>query len=100
VQFTPRGVGFAPKLPLEEYRFESPLLGFHKSSAGYEGWYQPAAPGEWIIRMTLAADEAGKTLRAEVNGKKQQLVHGVDGSFEVTGVSAPGKPLRWSLENR
>lgn len=100
VQFTPRGVGFAPKLPLEECRFESPLLGFHKSSAGYEGWYQPAAPGEWIIRMTLAADEAGRILSARVNGKKQQLGRGVDGSFEVTGVSAPGKPLRWSLENR
>ena len=91
------GMEFSPKLPLEEYRFRSPLLGFLKSSGGYEGWYDPSAPGEWLTRVTLPAAEAKEIHRAEVNGKKQVLGGRPGGVFELKGESALGKPLRWSL---
>ncbi len=97
LEFTPQGVVFSPKLPLEEYRFRSPLLGFTKSSQGYEGWYAPSAPGEWVIRVSLPTIHATRIRRAETNGKMQALGGAREGVFELKGTSAPGKPLRWSL---
>jgi hypothetical protein len=73
VEFTEAGVDLAPRLPLESYRFDSPLLGVIKTPAGYEGWYAPSKAGEWRIRLKLT----------------------VNGTIEIRGKSAPGKPFRW-----
>jgi hypothetical protein len=86
-----------PGLPLESYSFESPLLGVGKSKMGYEGWYAPAAPGEWTLHVTLPESEAGHTMYVETNGKPNRVVVQAGGVIQLRGSSAPGKPLRWSL---
>ena len=87
LEFTAGGVDLAPRLPLESYRFDSPLLGVIKSPAGYEGWYAPSKAGEWHIRLWLPGDEA-RRLRA---------TRTADGAIEIRGKSAPGTPLRWAV---
>jgi len=74
LEFTEAGVELAPRLPLESYRFDSPLLGFVKGPGGYEGWYAPSKAGEWRVRLKLP-----------------------EGVTELHGKSAPGTPMRWSL---
>ncbi len=100
VEFTPDGIVFSPKLPLEEYRFRSPLLGFSKSSQGYEGWYAPSVPGEWVVRVSLPAGDAKQIRRGETNGKMQVVGGARNGVFELKGSSAPAIPLRWALRYR
>jgi len=97
VEFVEDGVRLRPGLPLESYNFESPLLGIAKSKTGYEGWYAPAAPGEWTLHVTLPDGEAGHPMNAEINGKRSRVTVGANGAVKLTGSSAPGKPLRWSL---
>ncbi len=75
VEFTTGGLKLAPALPLDTYRFETPLLGVIKTPAGYEGWYAPLRAGEWTIEVRRPG-AAATTIR---------------------GKSAPGKPLNWSI---
>ena len=74
MEFTPDGVDLAPALPLDAYRFESPLIGVIKKGAAYEGWYQPSQAGEWRIRIRLP-----------------------DRVVERHGRSTPGSPFRWKF---
>jgi hypothetical protein len=97
VDFTEDGVRLAPGLPVDAYRFESPLLGLVKSSSGYEGWYSPSRSGTWTIRLSVPAEEARWLPRAEVNGARIHPSRSADGWFEFKGPSAPARPLRWSL---
>ncbi len=96
LEFTPVGVDLAPDLPLDEYRFESPLVGLVKDARGYQGWYAPSTPGEWRIRLRLTDAEARHLTRAEVNGSGAPA-RSVDGAMEFRGHSAPDAPLRWAL---
>ena len=95
IDFTAGGVDLAPRLPLESYRFDSPLLGAIKSPAGYEGWYAPSKAGEWHIRLWLTNEEARRLTKAEVNGARVRATRTADGAIELRGKSAPGRPLRW-----
>ena len=97
VEFTTDGMRVAPALPLPSYRFDTPLLGVVKSTAGYEGWYAPSRAGTWTIRVSLPPEEAERLKKAEVNGARASLTRGPDGAIELKGTSAPGKPLRWLL---
>ena len=74
IDFTAAGVELTPGLPLESYRFDSPLIGVSKGPDGYEGWYAPGRAGDWRIVLRLA-----------------------DGAIELRGKSAPGKPMRWKV---
>jgi hypothetical protein len=78
LEFTEAGLDLAPRLPLESYRFDSPLVGLVKGPAGYEGWYAPSKAGEWRIRLRLPDRPP-------------------DGAIEIRGKSAPGAPMRWSV---
>ncbi len=98
LEFTEDGVDLAPRLPLEEFHFDSPLLGLVKTSDGYEGWYSPSRPGEWRIRLRLSTEELRRLSRAEVNGGRV-AVHPDEGAVELRGRSTPGKPLRWSMKH-
>ena len=98
LEFNEQGLSLRPGLPVESYRFESPLVGVIKSRTGaYEGWYHPSQPGSWKIALWLPADQASLLVHAEVNGVRVAPVKTAGGAFELTGPSSPGKPLRWRL---
>jgi hypothetical protein len=85
LEFTEAGLDLAPCLPLESYRFDSPLVGMIKGPAGYEGWYAPSKAGEWRIRLKLSEEEARRFPRS------------VGGVIELRGKSTPGTPFRWAV---
>ncbi len=96
LEFNESGVAFQPNLPLAEYEFTSPLLGFKKSADGYSGWYAPAKAGSWEIEMKLSESERRRKLQLQVNGVAKQatcLKHGI----RFRGESKPGEPLRWEV---
>ena len=100
IEFTQKGLTIRSLLPLESYRFTSPLLGFNKSRRGYEGWYGPSGSGgagTWTITLKLPLEEARKFTRKQVNGLETPLHLAPDGSIEIEGASSPGKPLHWSI---
>ena len=95
-EFTPEGVRFKPAIPLDDYAFTSPLLGFEKSSAGYEGWYAPASRGRWRLEIGLPDKEMSRLKYLTVNGV-QTPWQATEGRIQFHGDSAPGKRLRWKL---
>jgi hypothetical protein len=98
IDFTEGGVKVSPALPVESYRFDSPLLGVAKSAGGrYEGWYAPSRPGDWTIEIRLPGKLAAAVSRAEVNGTRCPLKRLADGTIQLQGPSALHAPLRWAL---
>jgi hypothetical protein len=97
LEFTEDGLRVRPVIPLDTWRFESPLFGLRKSPEGYEGWYAPSQPGSWEIRIALPEVERKALTRAEVNGRKVRASWSVEGEMALTGENAAGKPLRWTL---
>jgi hypothetical protein len=98
IEFTQSGMELRPGLPVESYKFESPLVGVIKSRDGsYEGWYQPSQPGSWKIAIWLPAEQAARLSHAEVNGVQVTPVKTANGTLELVGRSEAGKALRWRL---
>ena len=97
LEFSAAGVTFRPSLPLDEYEFTSPLLGFKKSAQGYSGWYAPARAGRWNLEVKLPAAERARLTQLEVNGSAQALPGSPDALIRFAGESEPGKPLRWAV---
>jgi hypothetical protein len=95
-EFYPDGVRFRPSLPLEEYEFNTPLLGFKKTPKGYSGWYTPITPGYWSIEVALPDIELSRLDHLTVNGVQRGL-HPNKGQIRLSGNSAPGAPLRWEI---
>jgi hypothetical protein len=99
LEFTVHGFNISPDLPVESYRFESPLIGVIKSPGGiYEGWYAPSQPGAWAIKITLPQPTLSRLTKAEVNGITEALKPVSATTLELTGRSEPGKPLRWRIQ--
>jgi hypothetical protein len=94
--FQENGVSVQPTLPLAEYEFASPLLGFKKSKDGYTGWYAPSVAGRWDFEIQLSQSEAGRLHQLEVNGQRERMSHSAQG-IRFSGESNPGVPLRWQL---
>ena len=94
LEFTEKGIALTPKLPLESFRFDSPLLGIVKTAKGYEGWYNPSVRNTWSVRLTVTADEAKHLERAEVNGMRVRTRIG-QGTIELRGEGGAGSPFRW-----
>lgn len=97
LEFHASGLVFAPTLPLAEYEFASPLLGFKKSGGGYSGWYAPARAGRWEIELRLAPAEASRLKTVEINGVRSALASPSGTTIRFQGASDWGKPLRWQL---
>ena len=97
IEFNEKGVALAPALPLDAYRFQSPLLGLVRSTRQYEGWYAPRVPGKWLISLHLPRAEQGRFSTLRVNGKKVTLERTPEGAIEFQDFSTPEKPLRWVL---
>jgi len=96
LEFTEEGVAFAPKLPLNAFRWDSPLLGLVKTSSGYEGWYNPVSQNNYSVRLQLTADEIKHFSRIEVNGNRiRTRISG--GVIAMRGLGGGGTPMRWKV---
>ena len=95
-EFRQNGICFKPDLPLDEYEFDTPLLGFKKASAGYSGWYAPMTAGYWRIEIALPEKILRRLKNLIVNGK-QETLHSDDARISFGGNSLPGAPLRWNI---
>ncbi len=99
LEFNEHGLAISPDLPVESYRFESPLFGVIKAGAGiYEGWYAPSQSGAWSIEITLPPQTLLRLTKAEVNGVSVELKRSSGTTLELSGRSGPGKPLRWRIQ--
>jgi hypothetical protein len=99
LEFTENGLMLTPTLPLDYFRFESPLLGVIKTAKGYEGWYNPSMRNTWSVRLSLSVDEAKHLQRAEVNGMRVRP-RVKPGIIEVRGEGGAGSAFRWALLRR
>jgi hypothetical protein len=98
LEFTGKGLELAPKIPLESYRFDSPLLGVVKSHRGYEGWYAPTGGnGTWTVTLRLPDEESERFTNTEVNGEKGPIQRGANGEIALKGEGGPVRSLRWSV---
>ena len=95
-EFHPRGIRFRPVIPLDEYEWNSPLLGFKKTPKGYSGWYAPATHGSWMIEVTLTAPELKRLNHLSINGVPAPM-HKARLKLQFLGESASGAPLRWEI---
>jgi hypothetical protein len=99
LEFNEHGLAISPDIPVDSYRFESPLIGVIKSAAGnYEGWYAPSQSGHWSIKITLPQQVLLRVTKAEVNGVSVELKRRSENTLELSGSSEPGKPLRWRIQ--
>ena len=96
LEFHETGLIFQPRLPLVEYEFTSPLLGFKKSKAAYTGWYAPATPGRWAIELRLPHSERVRLQRLTINGTARSLAATATHIY-FTGQSSAGAPLHWMI---
>jgi len=96
LEFYENGVSFKPDLPMVEYSFTSPLLGFKKSKDGYSGWYAPSSPGRWDINLALPSAEAAKLRQIKINGASEPL-RNTGQPIHFSGKSHSGSPMRWEI---
>ncbi|HUK48139.1 MAG TPA: hypothetical protein VLW06_11130, partial [Terriglobales bacterium] len=95
LEFTENGLVLTPKIPLQTFRFDSPLFGFEKSARGYEGWYNPSVQNTWSLRLIISPDEAKHLSKVEVNGRRVRAR--IDqGTIELRGEGGAGTAMRWS----
>lgn len=97
VEFTEQGLRLAPTLPFSEYQFRSPLLGLSKTPRGYEGWYKPAAPGNWAVQLRLPEEQRRRFTKVKINGREENVSLAADGTLEFRGLSTLHEPLRWAV---
>ena len=96
LEFTESGLNFRPDLPLADYEFTSPLLGFKKSKDGFSGWYAPAKAGLWNVTLRLPRSERKQVRQIKINGVAKPWPRS-ENEIHFTGKSEPGKPLRWEV---
>jgi hypothetical protein len=73
--FHPQCVRFAPAIPLKEYEFQTPLLGFAKTRKGYAGWYAPATASLWEIEITLPGQNSAVSITSAGTGSRRCCNH-------------------------
>jgi len=96
VDFQEDGVNFAPALPLPEYKFSTPLIGFSKSPSGFAGWYAPQTGGNWRIEIRLPEAEMAELKQVKVNGAVAPLPRGAK-TIKFRGEGSRGNPLNWEI---
>jgi hypothetical protein len=97
MEFTPAGMKMSLRLPVESYRFDSPLVGVVKADGRYEGWYKPSRSGTWKVEILLPEEAARAVFSIEVNGTRLPVARQADGAILLSGSSGPDRPLRWVL---
>ena len=96
LEFHESGVSFKPDLPITEYAFTSPLLGFKKSRESYSGRYAPAIAGRWDIEIRLPSSEVSRMRQIRINGSTEPLRSAAQ-AIRFNGESGPGAPLHWEI---
>ncbi|MGA2924250.1 MAG: hypothetical protein ABSE28_24390 [Candidatus Sulfotelmatobacter sp.] len=96
LEFHEGGINFKLDLPLAEYEFTSPLLGFKKSKAGYSGWYAPATAGRWDIELRFSGSEMARMRQIRINGSLERLPRSTQ-VIQFAGESKSATPLRWEI---
>jgi len=96
IDFQEDGVNFAPALPLSEYEFSTPLVGFSKSPRGFAGWYAPHAGGNWKIEIRLPEAEMATLKRVKVNGVVEPLPRGTK-TIRFSGEGSHENALNWEV---
>jgi hypothetical protein len=96
IDFQEDGVGFAPALPLPEYKFSTPLIGFSKSPQGFAGWYAPQASGNWKIEIRLPEAEMAGLKQIKVNGKAEPLPQGAK-AIRFSDEGSHENALNWEV---
>jgi hypothetical protein len=97
MEFTGTGMKLNLAVPVEEYRFDSPLVGVVRKPGRFEGWYAPSQAGEWMIEIAVPEEVARSLKQVEVNGKRSAIRRREDGVIVVSGSSSPVKPMRWRM---
>jgi hypothetical protein len=97
LEFTGDGLNLNLGLPVESYRFESPLVGVSKSRRRYEGWYAPSRPGKWTVRISMPEEEGRRVSHVEADGRRLPLKKQANGVIEIAGTSTVTRPMRWAL---
>ena len=97
MEFTPEGLSLNLALPLDSYRFDSPLVGVVKSNGSYEGWYAPARAGNWTVRIAIPKESTGTFSHIVADGKRLPIHTSPNGMIEIAGTSTLPKPMRWAL---
>jgi hypothetical protein len=97
VEFHETGLRLGPGPPLDEYEFNSTLLGFKKTPRGYSGWYAPMIPGNWAIELKLSEAEISRFKRIEVNGLTRPPSKAAGAAVRFSGVGSQAKPLQWTV---
>ncbi|MGA2171009.1 MAG: hypothetical protein ABSG62_22720 [Terracidiphilus sp.] len=96
IDFHEDGVDFAPALPLPEYKFSTPLVGFSKSPQGFAGWYAPQASGNWRIEIRLPEVEIAVLKQVKVNGAVEPLPRGAK-AIRFSGEGSQENALNWEV---
>lgn len=97
LEFHERGVSFRPQIPLPQYEFSSPLLGFTKTPDGvYSGWYAPAVSSSCEITIELPEADASHIRYVTINGVTEDVTC-TKLTFLLSGQIAPRSPLRWEI---
>jgi hypothetical protein len=74
INFTIDGVEIKPILPIDKYKFASPLIGFQKEKNFYSGWYAPLSEGNWKMILKIPTDELNLINTLEINGIKKPIL--------------------------
>jgi hypothetical protein len=96
VEFNEEGLDLAPSLPMDSYRFTSPLLEVERTKSGYKGMYAPMTKGVWKISVRLDRKELERVSGLTINGEDEKIIHD-DDKLVLSGESSPGKPLTWEI---
>jgi hypothetical protein len=94
IEFTGTGMKIRAALPLESYRFDSPLVGVVKTRRGYEGWDAPSRSGQWTVEISLPEEAAKAVSWVEVDGRRTPARRQATGAIVAAGSNTPNKPLR------
>jgi len=96
LHFSKDGIIINPKLPIDEYFFETPLIGYSKANSEISGWYDPKTEGKLKIRIKLKPELASQYSKIEINGKSEPISMN-NGLIEFWAESKANQSIKWRL---
>ncbi len=97
IRFTKEGLIISPKIPKDEYSFNTPLVGFIRTKSDISGWYNPSNFGKWRIEIQMNPELLSRYSHIEIN-KKLEPLSLKDGVIEFWGECLENHPIKWRLQ--